>query len=48
MLDDFVPAMILKGNRPATINRKLRALSTAMTVAIDRDGLCRKPMFPWQ
>jgi integrase len=47
-IDGFVAHLIFKGNSDGTINRKLSALSTMMTVAHDRKKLDSKPKMPWR
>lgn len=45
-IDSWVIKLMDKGNSNATVNRKLAALSKMMTVAVDRQGLSRKPKIP--
>ncbi len=45
-LDSYVEALKARGNSDATINRKLAALSTIMTTAIERKGMTAKPKMP--
>jgi integrase len=48
-LDELVEHLRdVQGNSPATINRKLAALSKVFSVAVDRGGALHKPKFPRQ
>lgn len=47
-LDEYVEHLIRRGNNAAGINRKLAALSTMFTTALDRGGCRAKPKMPRQ
>ncbi len=47
-IDLWVHEMERRGNSNATINRKLSALSTMMTIAHDRNRLEKKPKIPYR
>ena len=48
LLDRYVLHLADKGNGPATINRKLSALSKILTYAARREELASLPFFPYQ
>jgi integrase len=47
-LDEWVSALKAKGNKPATINRKLAAVSAMFTTAKQRGGVAAVPHIPHQ
>jgi len=47
-LDRYVEWLVKRGNSNGGINRKLAALSTMYTVAMDRGGAVRRPKMPRQ